>query len=150
MKAFTAAFRRYGVENVFGQSISSMFVLATPESGIRQCTCRTENSGAVMTDAHARISYQAGVVLVQEVPGSSRDRNAFQERDHLGLFKGVCKWVRRVEDLPRIDDYVDMAFRRAMGGRPARRSRSARTQSLSYRPLDRPTANPEQIGESGA
>ncbi len=50
-RVFAAAFARHGVDTIFGQSIPSAFFLATPEFGIRQMTCRTENAGAVMADA---------------------------------------------------------------------------------------------------
>ena len=188
-RVFAAAFARHGVETVFGQSIPSAFFLSTPEFGIRQCTYRTENAGAVMADAYARVSHKVGAVaaqngpaatllvaglaealtasspvvaLVQDTPPLWRDRNAFQELDHLDLFKGCSKWVRRVEDTGRIDDYVDMAFRQAVGGRPGpavllapvnvmeapHASRSGRTQSLGVYPLDRPVADPRSIGEA--
>ena len=143
--AFIAALQRHGVEIMFGQSIPTLFYLATPEFGIKQITYRTENAGAVMADAYARVSGKVAVVtaqngpaatllvaglaesltasipvvaLVQEVAAINRDRNAFQELDQLELFKGCCKWLKRVDDPRRIDDYVDMAFRAAASGRP--------------------------------
>ncbi|MDG2481711.1 MAG: acetolactate synthase catalytic subunit, partial [Alphaproteobacteria bacterium] len=188
-QVFAGAFARHGVDTIFGQSIPSKFFLSTPEFGIRQCTYRTENAGAVMADAYARISHKVGVVtaqngpaatllvaglaealtastpivaLVQDTPPIWRDRNAFQELDHLDLFKGCAKWVRRVEDTRRIDDYVDMAFRQAVGGRPGpavllapvnimeaeQATASERSESLSHYPLDRPVADPAQIAEA--
>lgn len=188
-RVFAAAFARHGVDTIFGQSIPSAFFLATPEFGIRQMTYRTENAGAVMADAYARISRKAGVVaaqngpaatllvaglaealtasspvvaLVQDTPPLFRDRNAFQELDHLELFKGCAKWVRRIEDTRRIDDYVDMAFRQATGGRPGpavllapvnvmeapKATSSRRHQSLGQVPLDRPVANRDAIARA--
>jgi acetolactate synthase-1/2/3 large subunit len=188
-QVFAGAFARHGVDTIFGQSIPSKFFLSTPEFGIRQCTYRTENAGAVMADAYARISHRVGVVtaqngpaatllvaglaealtasspvvaLVQDTPPVFRDRNAFQELDHLELFKGCSKWIRRVEDLSRIDDYVDMAFRQAAGGRPGpavllapvnimetdQAPGSERSESLSAYPLDRPVADPAQIARA--
>lgn len=185
-QVFAAAFKRHGVETIFGQSIPSKFFLATPEFGIRQATYRTENAGAVMADAYARVSHKVGVVtaqngpaatllvaglaealtasspvvaLVQDTPPIFRDRNAFQELDHIDLFKGCAKWVRRVEDTQRIDDYVDMAFRAAVSGRPGpavllapvnvmeaeQAVSSSRIEALGHVPLDRPVANPEQV-----
>ena len=188
-QVFAAAFARHGVDTIFGQSIPSAFFLSTPEFGIRQCAYRTENAGAVMADAFARISHRVGVVaaqngpaatllvaglaeamtasspvvaLVQDTPPAWRDRNAFQELDHLDLFKGCSKWVRRVEDTGRIDDYVDMAFRQAAGGRPGpavllapvnimeapSASGSGREQSIGRYPLDRPVAAPCRVEEA--
>jgi len=144
-QAFAGALQRHGVDTVFGQSIPSALFLATPEFGIRQVTYRTENAGAVMADAYARISRKVGVVtaqngpaatllvpglaesltasipvvaLVQEVDRRAADKNAFQELNQLDLFKGVSKWLRRIGTSDRIDDYVDMAFTAATTGRP--------------------------------
>ena len=125
------AFRRHGVEVAFGQSIPTAFHLAAPGYGIRQFAYRTENAGAAMADGYARISGRVAVVtaqngpaatllvpglaealkasipivaLVQDVARGTTDRNAFQELEHLDLFRGVAKWVRRVAQADRIDD----------------------------------------------
>lgn len=139
-----AALQRHGVTRVFGQSIPSALFLAAPDYGIRQIGYRTENAGAAMADAYARISAQVAVVAAQNgpaatllVPGLAEalkasvpvvaivqdvhrrftDKNAFQELDHFALFSGVTKWTRRIADPARIDDYVDMAFAAAASGR---------------------------------
>ena len=70
-QVFAAAFARHGVDTVFGQSIPSAFFLSTPEFGIRQCAYRTENAGAVMADAFARISHKVGVVAAQNGPAAT-------------------------------------------------------------------------------
>src|SRR5438034_4061251 len=123
---FLEALRRHGVEVMFGQSIPSLLHLIAPEFGIRQIGYRTENAGAAMADAYARISHKVGVVtaqngpaatllvpglaealkasvpivaIVQDVHRKQMDKNAFQELDHLELFKGTAKWIRRVADV---------------------------------------------------
>ena len=143
--AMVAAFRRHGVDVMFGQSIPSSVHLVAPQFSIRQIGYRTENAGGVMADAYARVSHRVGVVtaqngpaatllvaplaealkasipvvaLVQEVSRSAMDRNAFQELDHFGLFSACAKWVRRMDLASRVDDYVDMAFTAATTGRP--------------------------------
>ena len=50
------------------------------------------------------------IALVQEVPRSQADKNAFQEFDHFKLFDPVTKSVLRIDEPSRVDDYVDMAF----------------------------------------
>lgn len=138
------ALQRHGVSQVFGQSIPSALFLAAPEFGITQVGYRTENAGAAMADAYARLSGRVAVVtaqngpaatllvpglaealkasipvvaIVQDVHRLNTDRNAFQELDHLALFQGVAKWVRRVSEVSRLEDYVDMAFVAAATGR---------------------------------
>jgi acetolactate synthase I/II/III large subunit len=185
-QAFAGALRRHGVDTVFGQSIPSLIHLAAPEFGIRQIAYRTENAGAIMADAYARISHKVGIVtaqngpaatllvpalaealtasvplvaLVQDVALENFDRNAFQELDHLRLFGGCCKWLRRVHSPDRIEDYVDMAFAAAAGGRPGpavllcpydligapTAPSSGRSASLGTYPLDRIVADPVNI-----
>jgi len=58
------------------------------------------------------------IALVQDVSRLQNDKNAFQDLDHIGLFSSVTKWVRRVGDASRVDDYVDQAFAMACSGRP--------------------------------
>jgi acetolactate synthase I/II/III large subunit len=136
--------RQNGIEIVFGQSNPILFHVAAPGAGIRNIVYRTENSGGIMADGYARISRRVPLVtaqngpaatllvaplaealrssipivaLVQEVPASTRDRNAFQELDHFQLFAGCTKWIRRADDPSRVQDYLDMAFRAASSGR---------------------------------
>lgn len=144
-EALAAGLARHGVIDVFGQSLPSALFLAAPANGIRQISYRTENAGGAMADGYARISGRIGVVaaqngpaatllvapmaealtasvpllaLVQDVPLANRDRNAFQEFDHAALFASCAKWVRRLDDPARVDDYLDAAIGVACSGRP--------------------------------
>lgn len=186
-----AAFARHGVDVVFGQSIPSGFHLAAPGHGISQVAYRTENAGGAMADGYARASGRVGVVtaqngpaatllvpplaealkastavvaLVQEVDRDIADRNAFQELDHLALFAPVSKWVRRLDSVARIDDYVDMAFTAAAGGRPGPavllvtgqllaaeiHQGLRRGATLGRVPLDRSAPDPARVAEAAA
>lgn len=144
-RIFAEALQRHGVTHIFGQSIPSSLHLVAPEFGIQQVPYRTENAGAAMADGYARISNRVAVVscqngpaatlmvpglaeaykasipivaIVQDVDRRQTERNAFQELDHVALFDGCCKWVRRLSEASRIADYVDMAFTAAATGRP--------------------------------
>lgn len=184
-----AALRRHGVREIFGQSIPSALFLVAPQFGVRQVGYRTENAGAAMADAFARVSGQVAVVTAQNGPAATllvpglgealkasspvvaivqdvhrrvTDRNAFQELDHVDLFRGVTKWVRRVADVDRIDDYVDMAFTAAASGRcgpavllvpmdvldEAPSMVSDRRAVLGGYPLDRTVADPARVAEA--
>ncbi|WP_432195539.1 acetolactate synthase catalytic subunit [Streptomyces sp. bgisy027] len=184
------ALARHGVTSIFGQSNPTSFMLAAERIGIRQVLYRTENAAGVMADGFARVGGRIAVVaaqngpaatlmvppmaeaqkvsvpmlvLVQEVPSSARDRNAFQEMDHFALFAGVSKWTRRVDDPSRVEDNVDMAMAVANSGRPgpvvlllpkdvlqapAVPSRFRRERDLGAFPLDRP--RPEAAAVSQA
>src|SRR3712207_3308077 len=144
-EVLAASLKRHGVEVLFSQSLPSAAVLAAEDAGLRQYTYRTENAGGAMADGYARVTHKVGVVtaqngpaatllvaplaealkssvpivaLVQEVERSNMDRNAFQELDHIALFGGCAKWIRRVTEVSRVEDYIDMAFAAATGGRP--------------------------------
>jgi len=135
----------HGVTEVFGQSLPSAFFLAAERHGIDQISYRTENAGGAMADGYARISNRVGVIgaqngpaatllvaplaeamkasipilaLVQEVPTSARDKNAFQEFDHYALFSGVAKSINTLTDPARAQEYVEAALRTATTGRP--------------------------------
>lgn len=186
---FARAFARHGVTVVFGQSIPSLFHLVAPAHAIRQAVYRAENAGGAMADAYARVTNRIGVVtaqngpaatllvaplaeamkvsvpviaLVQEVTADTADRNAFQELDHYALFSGVSKWVRRIEDVERIDDYVDMAVAMATTGRPGpvvllvpgnvfsaiSTSEPSRRAQLGGFPLDRVTPDAKAVAKA--
>ena len=184
------ALKRHGVEAMFGQSLPSALYLVTAGLGIRQIAYRTENAGGSMADGYARATNKVAVVtaqngpaaallvsplsealkasipivaIVQDVRRNQTDRNAFQELDHLDLFRGCAKWVRRVTEASRIEDYVDMAFTAAASGRPGpavllcpqdllleavRDDGGARVAALGTYPLDRCAADPGTIEEA--
>lgn len=162
-----------------------MLHLAAEEGGLKQVAYRTENAGGYMADAYARLTHTPAVVtaqngpaaallvaplaealkvsipiiaLVQDVARNQTDKNAFQDLDHIGLFQSVTKWVRRITDPTRVDDYIDQAFAVACSGRPGPVAlmlpadllvepavESSRTQSLGHFPLDRTVASPASI-----
>jgi acetolactate synthase-1/2/3 large subunit len=188
--AIASALQRHGVTTIFGQSNPTALLLAAENIGIRQLFYRTENAAGVMADGYSRISQKTGVVaaqngpaatlfvapmaeamkasipmlvLVQEVPAATRDRNAFQELDHTALFAGVSKWTRRIDDPARAEDYVDMAMAVANSGRPgpvvlllpkdvldqpAEPARHPRTMHLGSFPLDRPRPDAAAVREA--
>jgi acetolactate synthase I/II/III large subunit len=181
-----ASLRRHGVEVMFSQSLPTAAILAAEDAGIRNFTYRTENAGGAMADGYARVSHKVGIVtaqngpaatllvaplaealkssvpviaLVQEVDRQNLDRNAFQELDHIALFGGCAKWIRRVTEASRVEDYIDMAFAAATGGRPGpavlllpadllrepAAPSSGRREALGTYPLDRVAPDPERL-----
>ncbi|TFD54653.1 acetolactate synthase catalytic subunit [Cryobacterium sp. Hh11] len=174
------SFQRHGVTDIFGQSLPTAFFLAAEKAGMRQIAYRTENAGGAMADAYARVSQRIALVgaqngpaatllvaplaeamkasspviaIVQEVPVAQRDRNAFQEFDHVGLFSACTKWIKQLDDPTRINEYIDLAVTIATTGRPgpvvllvprdvlltevAQHDTTPRTASLGSFPLDR-------------
>ncbi|MCG8360915.1 MAG: acetolactate synthase catalytic subunit [Kiloniellales bacterium] len=186
------ALQRHRVEMIFAQSLPSAVVLACEAIGIRQIAYRTENAGGAMADGYARRSKKVGVVcaqngpaatllvpplaealkasvpivaLVQEVDRPNVDRNAFQEFDHIALFQSCTKWVRRLMDADRIEDYIDAAFVAAATGRPGpvalllpadllkehlSPNVQRRTARLGHWPIDRAAADPQVVALAAA
>lgn len=184
------ALKRHGVTRLFGQSLPSMVHLAAESLGMQQVAYRSENTGGYMADGYARTTGKVAVVtaqngpaatllvaplgealkasipivaLVQDVPRDSMDRNAFQDFDHIEMFQSCSKWVRRVTEASRIEDYVDMAFVQAASGRPGPavlmlpadlllekpvEGLVARKQSAGHYPLDRMVPAAAQIEEA--
>lgn len=183
--AIARSLRRHGVTHVFGQSLPSMLHLACEQLQIAQVAYRTENAGGYMADGYARITNKPGVVtaqngpaatllvpplaealkvsiplvaLVQDVARNQTDKNAFQEFDHLQLFSSCTKWVRRVTEASRVEDYIDQAFAIACSGRPGPVALmlpadlltepapgAIRKASLGHFPLDRTVASADRI-----
>jgi len=180
---------RHGVEVMFSQCLPSAVLHAAEDIQIKHFTYRTENAGAAMADGYARVSGKVGVVsaqngpaatllvpglaealkvsvpivaLVQDVNRRETDRNAFQELDHIALFQGCTKWVRRVSEASRVADYIDMAFATAASGRPGPVALllpadmllekievpTARHANLGRFPLDRMMADPARIEQA--
>src|ERR1700722_18661702 len=104
-----SSLQRHGIDVIFAQSNPPSLLLAAESAGMRQFFYRTENAGGAMADGFSRISGRISViavqngpaatlavapmsealkasipmlVLVQETPAATRDRNAFQEFDH--------------------------------------------------------------------
>jgi len=181
---------RHGVRSVFAQSLPSKIALAIDaHPDMTMVAYRTENAGAAMADGFARVTNQVGIVMAQNGPAATllvaglaealkssipvvalvqdvnrphTDRNAFQELDHIALFQGCTKWVRRVTEASRVSDYVDMAVTAATSGRPGPTVlmlpadllnesvpvSNGRKASLGRIPLDRSSADPVRIGEA--
>lgn len=190
-QAIADGLARHKVEVMFSQSLPSAVLLAAEAIGIKQYSYRTENAGTAMADGYARISGKVAVVtaqngpaatllvpglaeamkasipivaLVQDVNVTQAEKNAFQELDHIGLFRSCTKWVRTLNDPDRALDYLDMAFAAAASGRPGpvalllpadilnRPIRSdataGRTAQLGFFPLDRVMADPARIAQA--
>lgn len=189
--AIAAALVRHEVKVTFGQSLPSAVQLALSDVGIRQYAYRTENAGSYMADGYARISRKVGVVtaqngpaatllvpglaealkvsipivaLVQEVPMKFVGKNAFQEFDHEKLFSSCAKWIRRLDDASRAEEYVDAAFNAAASGRPGPAvllipmdlqvmdavSAPPRRANLGHYPLDRVAPSAEAVRQAAS
>ncbi len=116
---------------------------------IRFIACRQEGGAAFMAEAQGKLSGRPGVCMVTRGPGATnasiglhtafqdstpmvliigqvagdqRDREAFQEVDYRQMFGpgtlGMAKWVGEVHDADRLPEYLARAFHTALQGRP--------------------------------
>ena len=146
-KLFGRALARQGVDTMFfimGGPINDA-LLAAMANGVRGIDVRHEQAAAMMAHAYARVRSRAGVCLGASGPGTmnlvtglanalidcapvvafggasplgSVGTGAFQEIDQLEIMRPVTKYADRVLDTARIPEYVDMAFRQALSGKP--------------------------------
>jgi acetolactate synthase-1/2/3 large subunit len=113
--------------------------------GVRMIDVRHEQAAAMMAHAYARVLAKPGVCMGASGPGAINLttglanalidcapvvafggsspvglnlKGAFQEIDQVAIMRPVTKWAERVYDPHRIPEYVNLAFRHAMSGKP--------------------------------
>jgi acetolactate synthase I/II/III large subunit len=81
----------------------------------------TRGPGATNAASGVHVAQQDStpmVLLVGQVAGDMKGRDAFQEVEYRDLFGGMAKWVDEVRDANRIPEIISHAFHVAMSGRP--------------------------------
>src|SRR5438874_9168258 len=118
---------------------------ASVEEGLRAIDVRHEQAAAMMAHAYGRVKNTLGVCMAASGPGatnlitgvanawadcapllaiggsaplSQRGKGAFQEMDQVAAFKPITKWAEQVTDPRRVPEFVSMAARHALAGRP--------------------------------
>jgi acetolactate synthase-1/2/3 large subunit len=139
--------KQEGVEYVFGLSgghVDPIFQGCLDE-GIGVIDTRHEQAAVFMADGWARVTGKPGVAVVTAGPGVTNaisglwtaqatgspivvfggrsplgefEQGSMQDIDSLPLVKTVTKWARAGYETKRIAEYVSMAFRHALCGRP--------------------------------
>ncbi len=141
------ALKDQGADHVFtvvgGPVIET--VGACGDAGIRPIGVHHEQAAVFMAQAYQYVGGKPGVALLASGPavtngvtgahvaldncwpvlilgGSSalrqRGRMAFQEADSVAMMRPVTKWAAQIESAERIPEYIAMAVRRTMTGRP--------------------------------
>lgn len=146
-QALVEQLKELGVARVFSVPGESFLAALDGlyDSGIQNVVCRHEGGAAMMAEAHGKLTGQPGVAFVTRGPGATnasagihvakqdstpmvlfvgqiardhRDREAFQELNYRAVFGTMAKWVAEVDQVERLPEYVNRAFRTAMSGRP--------------------------------
>lgn len=139
--------KREGVEVVFtlsGGHIAGIYDGCLRE-GIRVVDTRHEQAAVHAAEGWAKTTRKPGVALLTAGPGVTDgvtgvanaylagspilviggaaplgfwDRGALQEMGQIDLLRPITKWARTVHDTSRLGEYVGMAFRQMLSGKP--------------------------------
>lgn len=140
------AIEHQGVRTVFAlPGHMEYFFGALQDLGMRLIHMRHEAAVVLAADGYARTRRGIGVACVTAGPGLANaagglvtayeactplllitgrnplllnDTNALQNLDHPRLVRPITKWAATVYDASRLGEYVDMACRVALSGRP--------------------------------
>lgn len=141
------ALKRHGIDHLFGlcgDHVNAIFDACLDE-GVSVVDTRHESGATHMADGWARVTGRPGVAVVTGGPGHTnsitgiatawmaaspmiaisgmhdtglRERGPLQEIDQVDLVRSVTKWARTVESPERLGQYLAIAYREAMSGRP--------------------------------
>ena len=141
------ALRNEGVNDLFFIMGGPMLLAEESciKEGIRPIDVRHEQAAAFMGQAYSRLLNKPSVCMAASGPGVTNlitgianayvdcvpvvavggsspfkayGRQVFQEIDQLGMMKPCTKWAERVYSLSRIPEMVNVAFQKAMAGKP--------------------------------
>jgi len=141
------ALRREGVDDLFFLMGGPMLAAeaACIEEGIRPLDVRHEQAAVFMGQAYSRLLNRPAVCMAASGPGVTNlvtgianalidcvpivaiggsspvnlyGRQAFQEIDQVAIMRPCVKWSERVYHAKRIPELVNMAFQKAMSGKP--------------------------------
>ena len=141
------ALRNEGVDNLFFLMGGPMLLAEESciKEGIRPIDVRHEQAAAFMGQAYSRLRNRPSVCMAASGPGVTNlitgvanafidcvpvvavggsspfrmyGRQVFQEIDQLAMMKPCTKWAERVYSLKRIPEMVNVAFQKAMSGKP--------------------------------
>lgn len=141
------ALKKEGVQCLFGLWGDHMTPAwrGCQKEGIQLIDVRHEEAAGHAAEGWARVTGRPGVAMVTAGPGvtniftalanafysgspilvlagrspiNSNEKSPLQEMDHLEFVRPVTKWARTVYETKRIPEYISIAFRHALSGRP--------------------------------
>ena len=145
--AVRAVLEQYGVRSVFALAGASQSVLIDDldRHGIRVVQTRHETATAGAADGYSRMRRSIGVAIINADQGMANAvtgvQSAFEacspvvilvgrephswiepelpvDHDALALLRPVAKWARTCHSAQRLSEYVEVACRKALAGRP--------------------------------
>ena len=142
-----ATLERLGVDSFFFVMGAPMMGAekASIDRGIRGVDVRHEQAAAMMAQAYSRVRNRPGVCMACSGPGvmnfgtglanamvdgapvvalggsgpiAEYQTGGFQEFDQVAAMRPLTKWADRVYETERIPEMIDLAFRKALSGKP--------------------------------
>lgn len=139
--------QQFGIKSVFALAgASHSFLLdALDKDGFKIVSGRHETATVAAADGYSRVTGKVGValiisdqgmpnavtgvltafeacspvlVLVARLPTGWIEPDAQMDHDELALMRPICKWARTVHSADRLREYVEVACRKALSGRP--------------------------------
>ena len=184
------ALKQEGVECIFGLpggQIDAIFQ-GCKDEGIRLIDTRHEQAAVFMAEGWSWLTGKPGIAVATAGPGvtnavtgiwnaqgkgspiivfggkapiGSFDMGASQDMDSLALAKTITKWAKAGYETKRVGEYVSMAFRHALSGRPgpvylefpqdvldAKIDESEITMPVNYRTTARPQGDSALVKEA--
>ena len=92
--------------------------LATGEMGVCAVTAGPGLTDAVTAVANAKMSNSPMLVLGGRSALFENDIGALQDLDQMSLMLPITKWAAKCHEAKRIPEYISMAYRHALSGRP--------------------------------
>jgi len=184
------ALKQEGVEYIFGLpggQIDAIFQ-GCKDEGIKLIDTRHEQAAVFMAEGWSWLTCKPGIAVATAGPGvtnavtgiwnaqgkgsplicfggkapiSAFDMGALQDMDSLALVKTVTKWAGSGYETKRVAEYVSMAYRHTLSGRPgpvylefpqnvldAKIDDSEVTMPQNYRSMARPQGDPTLVKEA--
>ncbi|MBI2875623.1 MAG: thiamine pyrophosphate-binding protein, partial [Candidatus Tectomicrobia bacterium] len=94
------------------------WALSTGQPGVCCITAGPGITNAVSGVANAYLSGVPLIALGGSSPLKQSDMGSLQDMDQMSLMRPITKWSRVVHEPERIPEYMAMAFRHALSGRP--------------------------------
>lgn len=142
------ALKREGVKYLFSLSGTPIKAIydACIDEGVKIIDTRHEQAAVHMADAWSRVSGTPGAALLTSGPGvangvpgvavayaslspiivlggksplAEAEMGPVEEMNQIPLMESITKWARTVYETRRIPEYISMAFRHALTGRPS-------------------------------
>lgn len=141
------AIQREGIDVLFGLAGGPIqdIMGCAPHVGVRPIGVRHEQAATFAAAAYGYVKNQVGVAVLAAGPGvtngvtgahvafdnclplliiggsgpqKGRGTGTFQETENVPMYKNITKLAIQVDSIPRIPEYMAMAFRKARTGRP--------------------------------